>query len=128
MRLKFHTWKFVSVLCVANESAIIYLFLDNEELQDLLSNATDKRIKLMEDLKRGVVCHNLEEIGATSPQEVIDWLKKGMFKRQTAATLLNQSSSRSHAIFTFRILVTDMNDSMEEIIRHGQLNLVDLAG
>jgi hypothetical protein len=94
----------------------------------LLSNATDKRIKLMEDLKRGVVCHNLEEIGVTSPQDVIEWMKKGMFKRQTAATLLNQASSRSHAIFTFRILVTDMNDSMEEIIRQGQLNLVDLAG
>lgn len=82
----------------------------------------------MENLKRGVICHNLEEVGVKSIQEINDWLKKGVFKRQTAATLLNQQSSRSHAIFTFRILVTDVNDQMEEVIRQGQLNMVDLAG
>jgi hypothetical protein len=81
----------------------------------------------MEDLKRGVVCHNLEEFGVFKVSDVVELIKKGMLKRQTASTLSNQQSSRSHAIFTFRIVIKEAT-ATEDVMKQGQLNLVDLAG
>jgi kinesin family member 11 len=49
-------------------------------------------------------------------------------QRQTAATLCNKNSSRSHSIFTMKIMMKDYNAEGEEILTNGQLNLVDLAG
>jgi hypothetical protein len=48
--------------------------------------------------------------------------------RQTAATLCNKNSSRSHSIFTMKLMIREVNVEGEEVVRHGQLNLVDLAG
>jgi hypothetical protein len=118
---------FLLIPPVSIYQSISLFSLDNEELQDLLCNAGDKRLKLMEDLKRGVVCHNLEEFGVFKVSDVIDFLKKGSLKRQTAATRCNDQSSRSHAIFTFRLTIKEMNDT-SDIMKQGQINLVDLAG
>ena len=102
--------------------------IDNEELTDLLVNTTDKRLKLMEDVKRGVICHNLEEFNVSKMEDCLEYVRKGLQNRQTAATLSNHNSSRSHAIFTFRIMNKEPNENGEEIVKYGQLNLVDLAG
>jgi kinesin family protein 3/17 len=56
-------------------------------------------------------------------------MDKGNRSRVTGATLMNNTSSRSHSIFT---VVTEMCTRSEidgkEHIRAGKLNLVDLAG
>jgi kinesin family member 11 len=52
----------------------------------------------------------------------------GIQQRQTAETLMNKNSSRSHSIFTMKIMIKECNVDGEEVVRHGQLNLVDLAG
>jgi hypothetical protein len=101
---------------------------DNEELADLLATSTDRRLKLMEDAKRGVVCHNLEEFPVRSLEETLEYLRKGLANRAVAETQSNLNSSRSHAIFTVRIFSKEILDSGEEVIKSGQLNLVDLAG
>ena len=54
--------------------------------------------------------------------------KLGILQRQTAETLMNKNSSRSHSIFTMKIMIKECNVDGEEVVRHGQLNLVDLAG
>lgn len=41
---------------------------------------------------------------------------------------MNKNSSRSHSIFTMKIMIKECNVDGEEVVRHGQLNLVDLAG
>ncbi len=82
----------------------------------------------MEDPKRGVICHNLEEFTAKTMDEVLELIKKGLQNRATAVTLSNHNSSRSHAIFTIRVLSKEVNDNGEEVVKSGQLNLVDLAG
>ena len=51
-----------------------------------------------------------------------------MTRRQTAATLMNKNSSRSHSIFTMKIMMKESNSEGEEVVKNGQLNLVDLAG
>ena len=94
----------------------------------MLNTNGDKKLKLCEDLKKGVVCQNLEEITVLSANDIFSILQRGIQQRQTAETLCNKNSSRSHSIFTMKIMIKENNPDGEECIRHGQLNLVDLAG
>eukprot|EP01038_Epipyxis_sp_PR26KG_P006997 gene6997-9562_t len=107
---------------------VSFLELYNEELQDLLNTSGEKKLKLCEDVKKGVVCQNLEEITVLTKSDIFEILHRGIQQRQTAATLCNKNSSRSHTIFTMKIMIKENNVDGEEVVRHGQLNLVDLAG
>lgn len=82
----------------------------------------------MEDAKKGVVVLGLEEVNCKDAEATIALLKKGVMNRQTAATLCNKQSSRSHSVFTLKVVVKETNAAGEEEVRAGQLNLVDLAG
>lgn len=101
---------------------------DNEELLDLFDPFGSKKLQLCEDTKKGVVCQNLDEIPVISVEHIFDILQKGVKQRQSAATLMNKNSSRSHSIFTMKIMIKEVNAEGEEMVRNGQLNLVDLAG
>lgn len=92
------------------------------------SHANSKKLRLCEDLKKGVVCSNLTETVVQKPDDAMNLLQRGITNRQTAATLCNKNSSRSHSIFTVKIMVKEITHDGEEQIRYGQLNLVDLAG
>lgn len=110
---------------------VSFLELYNEELQDLLVEPGDKSnkpLRLCEDINKGVVCQNLEEVSVMNADHIFDILKKGIKQRQTAATLCNKNSSRSHSIFTLKIMIKETAVTGEDVVRHGQLNLVDLAG
>ena len=112
---------------------VSFLELYNEELQDLLvtpsqAASSEKKLKLCEDVKKGVVCQNLEEITVLSVRDIFEILQRGIKQRATAATLCNKNSSRSHSIFTLKIMIKECSVDGEEVVRHGQLNLVDLAG
>jgi len=117
---------------------VSFLELYNEELQDLLStnpvsksSADEKsKLKLCEDSKKGgsVVCQGLEEITVLTVKDIMEILERGIQQRQTAETLCNKNSSRSHSIFTLKINIREYNAEGEEVVRLGQLNLVDLAG
>lgn len=51
---------------------------DNEELQDLLNTSGDRKLKLCEDVKKGVVCQNLEEITVLNVGDIFEILQKGI--------------------------------------------------
>lgn len=53
------------------------IFKDNEELQDLLNTSGDRKLKLCEDIKKGVVCQNLEEITVLNAGDIFEILQKG---------------------------------------------------
>ncbi|KAG1657315.1 hypothetical protein FOA52_008043 [Chlamydomonas sp. UWO 241] len=130
---------------------VTFLELYNEELTDLLSCATDaasapdavklrlledragvvvnglEELRLLED-RAGTVVNGLEEVIVRSAAEIYAVLDKGTAKRRTAATLLNQRSSRSHSIFTITIHLKETTPEGEDVIKIGKLNLVDLAG
>jgi kinesin family member 11 len=82
--------------------------------------------RLLED-KSGVVVQGLEEVIVRSATEIYQVLDRGTAKRRTAATLLNNRSSRSHSIFSITIHMKEATDG-EDVIKIGKLNLVDLAG
>ncbi|KAF5838400.1 P-loop containing nucleoside triphosphate hydrolase protein [Dunaliella salina] len=106
---------------------VSFLELYNEELTDLLAFDDTNRLRLLED-KSGVVVQNLEDAIVKSPAEIYQVLDRGTAKRRTAATLLNNRSSRSHSIFTITIHMKETTAAGEDVVKVGKLNLVDLAG
>eukprot|EP00903_Cladosiphon_okamuranus_P005834 g5775.t1 len=106
-----------------------FLELYNEELADLLADSNSKsKVVLREDSKRGVVCCGLEEVQVLTAKDIFNILGKGIQQRKTAETLMNKNSSRSHSIFTLKIMIKECMPDGQEVMRNGQLNLVDLAG
>ena len=55
-------------------------------------------------------------------------MQSGKKNRSVGATLMNQTSSRSHSIFTIVIECAESDNVRGDHIRVGKLNLVDLAG
>ena len=66
----------------------------------------------------------LEEVIVNSKDEVFGILERGRQRRQTAATLLNAHSSRSHTVFTVTIHIKESSMDGEEMLKTGKLNLV----
>ncbi|KAJ3406160.1 kinesin motor protein cin8 [Chytriomyces hyalinus] len=111
---------------------VSFLEIYNEELRDLLSSddAAAPKLKIFEDVNRkgSNDVHGMERILVTSAEDVISVLQKGSFKRQIAATKMNEASSRSHCIFTITVHIKDTTADGEDLLKIGKLNLVDLAG
>ncbi|KAK8730484.1 hypothetical protein OTU49_008036 [Cherax quadricarinatus] len=110
---------------------VSFLELYNEELFDLLSPHDDmSKLRLYEDSSRKGSCiiQGLEEVLVRSKSDVYSVLEKGSNKRQTAATLMNAHSSRSHTVFTVTIHIKENTLDGDELLKTGKLHLVDLAG
>ncbi|CAK9822014.1 Kinesin-like protein Klp61F [Anthophora retusa] len=110
---------------------VSFLELYNEDLFDLLApNDDGSKIRLYEDTskKGAVIIHGLEEVTVHNKSEVYKILEKGTEKRQTAATLMNAQSSRSHVVFSITVHMKESTIDGEEVLKTGKLNLVDLAG
>ncbi len=74
-----------------------------------------------------VVIHGLEELVVHSKDEVYSILERGAARRQTAATLLNACSSRSHSVFSVTVHMKESSIDGEEMLKTGKLNLVSLG-
>nr|XP_034181739.1 kinesin-like protein Klp61F [Osmia lignaria] len=110
---------------------VSFLELYNEDLFDLLSPSDDgTKIRLYEDAskKGAVIIHGLEEVTVHNKSEVYKILEKGSERRQTAVTLMNSQSSRSHTVFSITVHMKENTSDGEEVLKTGKLNLVDLAG
>ena len=68
--------------------------------------------------------HGLVEWPVHSEDEVYSILEHGRAKRQTAATLLNTRSSRSHSVFTVTVHSKQSSIEGEELLKTGKLNFV----
>lgn len=98
-----------------------FLELYNEELRDLLGDDVKLR---MHESNKNVVVQNLHEEHVTRRQDGFRLLERGLLKRKTASTKLNDVSSRSHTIFTINLY----RKQDGELFRVSKMNLVDLAG
>jgi len=110
---------------------VSFLELYNEDTYDLLSSIDDTtKLKIFDDAQKkgSVIVGGLEEIIVQSKAEIYEILKRGSAKRQTAATLLNACSSRSHTVFSVTVHIREGSIEGEELLKIGKLNLVDLAG
>jgi hypothetical protein len=108
-----------------------YLQIYNEAITDLLKNNMTS-LQIREDKNKGLFVEGLSEWVVRSPHDIYNLMKDGMRNRATAATKMNDISSRSHAVFIIIVeqMKSDKLDDDEEHkeIKIGKLNLVDLAG
>ena len=103
---------------------VSYMEIYMERIRDLLQPSNDN-LPVHEEKSRGVYVKGLLEIYVSSVQEVYEVMRRGGTARATAATNMNQESSRSHSIFV--ITITQKNVETGSA-KSGQLFLVDLAG
>ncbi|KAM3141803.1 hypothetical protein pb186bvf_006125 [Paramecium bursaria] len=103
-----------------------YLQIYNESISDLL-RPDHQQLNIREDKKRGVFVENLSEWAVRGPGEIYQLMRRGNSKRVTASTKMNDTSSRSHAVFI--ITVEQIEETPQgKRAKVGKLNLVDLAG
>jgi len=105
-----------------------YLEIYNEEIRDLLSKEPKNRLDLKENVDSGVYVKDLTSFVVKSSHEIDQVMQAGKKNRSVGATLMNQGSSRSHAIFTIIVECAESDEQRGAHITVGKLNLVDLAG
>lgn len=104
-----------------------YLEIYNEEIRDLLSKNPKVGLELKENVDSGVYVKDLSSFVVKNVAEIDHVMQSGKTNRSTGATAMNQTSSRSHSIFTI-VVECGESDARGDHIRVGKLNLVDLAG
>jgi hypothetical protein len=103
-----------------------FLQIHNDQITDLLAPASASlRLREAPDA-RGTFVDGLKQVQLRSAAEALRTLALGTRRRTVASTLLNDHSSRSHAVFILRLQrVTRASDGLQ--VRTSQLNLVDLG-
>lgn len=121
----------VYISCIEIYNNYIYDLLD-----DVVSSSTPtmsggqdlKESKnLKEDTKGCMYIKDVNEIEVKTIEEALDLISKAQKKRVVAYTELNSESSRSHSIFSIRLVQSQCN-SKQSPVYVSQLSLVDLAG
>ena len=85
-----------------------YLEIYNERVKDLLGPANaEHKLKVREHPKDGPYVQNLSKHLVMDYKEIKSLMERGNAVRTTAATNMNDTSSRSHAIFTGKVTFLD---------------------
>ncbi|XP_051770957.1 kinesin-like protein KIF20B isoform X4 [Ctenopharyngodon idella] len=117
--VKYSVW--VSFCEIYNESV--------HDLLDLVSNGSHRRsvLRLAQDVKGNAFVKDLKWFQVNSVDEALKIVKIGRKNQSFSSTKLNNISSRSHSIFSIRILrIEDVGVPRVQTI--SELSLCDLAG
>ncbi|EXJ78507.1 kinesin family member 1/13/14 [Capronia coronata CBS 617.96] len=122
----------------SNESANIsysvrvsYFEVYNEHVRDLFQPRTDppQYLKIRESPTEGPYVKDLTEIQVKNYTEILKYMRMGDSSRTTASTKMNDTSSRSHAVFTIMLKQIHHDYRTDETTeRLARIRLVDLAG
>ncbi|KAJ1740520.1 hypothetical protein LPJ68_003694 [Coemansia sp. RSA 1086] len=110
---------------------VSYLEIYNEKVRDLLNPMADN-LRVREHPSLGPYVEDLTKAAVSTYDEMLAHMTQGNKARTVAATNMNATSSRSHAVFTIVVtrrtadLDSDSNDQATE--RVSRISLVDLAG
>ena len=112
---------------------VSYFEVYNEHVRDLLvpvvPNQPPYYLKIRESPTEGPYVKDLTDVPVRSIEEILRYMKMGDSSRTTASTKMNDTSSRSHAVFT--IMLKQIHHDMETdetTERSSRIRLVDLAG
>ena len=78
-----------------------FLEVYGDDVYDLLDESDERKsLQIREDTNGEVAVSGLKAVPVSNVQEAMDVLNQGTMNRTTASTLMNSTSSRSHAVFT----------------------------
>ncbi|KAJ1329526.1 kinesin family member 1 [Microdochium nivale] len=110
-----------------------YFEVYNEHVRDLLvpvvPNQPPYYLKIRESPTEGPYVKDLTDVPVRNINEILRYMKAGDGNRTVASTKMNDTSSRSHAVFT--IMLKQIHHDMETdetTERSSRIRLVDLAG
>ncbi|KIX01315.1 uncharacterized protein Z518_09040 [Rhinocladiella mackenziei CBS 650.93] len=108
---------------------VSYLEIYNERVRDLLNPATKGNLRVREHPSTGPYVEDLAKLAVRSFKEIENLMDEGNKARTVAATNMNETSSRSHAVFTLTLTQRrhDVETSMDTE-KVAKISLVDLAG
>ncbi|XP_018083126.1 kinesin-like protein KIF1C isoform X6 [Xenopus laevis] len=108
---------------------VSYMEIYCERVRDLLNPKNKGNLRVREHPLLGPYVEDLSKLAVTSYTDIADLMDAGNKARTVAATNMNETSSRSHAVFTIvftqKRLDLDTNLSTEKV---SKISLVDLAG
>ncbi|XP_059056646.1 kinesin-like protein KIF23 [Achroia grisella] len=117
---------------------VSYVEVYNNSVFDLLEDGPPSKTPsaklIREDGARNTYVHGVTEIEIKSAEEAFDAFYLGLKRKRIAHTSLNAESSRSHSVFTIRLVQAPVDAEGEAVIQNkkflsiSQLSLVDLAG
>ncbi|PKS07716.1 hypothetical protein jhhlp_006324 [Lomentospora prolificans] len=108
---------------------VSYLEIYNERVRDLLNPATKGNLKVREHPSTGPYVEDLAKLAVSSFQEIENLMDEGNKARTVAATNMNETSSRSHAVFTLMLTQKKFDaETKMEMEKVAKISLVDLAG
>ncbi|OJJ61864.1 hypothetical protein ASPSYDRAFT_142932 [Aspergillus sydowii CBS 593.65] len=110
---------------------VSYFEVYNEHVRDLLVPRTDPPhyLRIRESPSEGPYVKDLTEVTVRNYAEIMKYMRKGDVSRTTASTKMNDTSSRSHAVFTITLKQIHHDLSTDETTeRTARIRLVDLAG
>uniref|UniRef100_A0A6P7GBU2 Kinesin-like protein Klp98A n=1 Tax=Diabrotica virgifera virgifera TaxID=50390 RepID=A0A6P7GBU2_DIAVI len=106
---------------------VSYLEIYQERVADLLRGRDNNSLKVREHPKKGPYVQGLTTCLVTNYGHIQECMERGNSHRTTAATNMNDVSSRSHAIFTITFVQAGYCDGVpSETV--SKIHLVDLAG
>merc|ERR1712062_605561 len=108
---------------------VSYMEIYCERVRDLLNPNSKGNLRVREHPLLGPYVEDLSKLAVTSYDDIHDLMEEGNKARTVAATNMNETSSRSHAVFTI-IFTQKRTDEMTglETEKVSKISLVDLAG
>ncbi|ORY91101.1 hypothetical protein BCR43DRAFT_558842 [Syncephalastrum racemosum] len=108
---------------------VSYIEIYNEKVRDLLNPKNKGNLKVREHPSLGPYVEDLSRLAVSSFDDVNHLMDEGNKARTVAATNMNETSSRSHAVFTL-FLTQKRHDELTklETEKVARISLVDLAG
>ncbi|XP_077082419.1 kinesin-like protein KIF1A isoform X19 [Siphateles boraxobius] len=108
---------------------VSYMEIYCERVRDLLNPKNKGNLRVREHPLMGPYVEDLSKLAVTSYNDIQDLMDSGNKARTVAATNMNETSSRSHAVFNI-IFTQKRHDSDSENTSEkvSKISLVDLAG
>ncbi|XP_029994221.1 kinesin-like protein KIF1B isoform X23 [Sphaeramia orbicularis] len=108
---------------------VSYMEIYCERVRDLLNPKNKGHLRVREHPLLGPYVEDLSKLAVTSYTDIADLMDAGNKARTVAATNMNETSSRSHAVFTI-VFTQRKHDSETDLSTEkvSKISLVDLAG
>ncbi|KAI8377808.1 uncharacterized protein BYT42DRAFT_571769 [Radiomyces spectabilis] len=111
------------------EVEVSYMEIYNEKVRDLLNPRNKGNLRVREHPSLGPYVEDLSRLAVKSFEDIDHLMTEGNKARTVASTNMNETSSRSHAVFTIFLTCKNLDTATKLITeKASRISLVDLAG